>query len=259
MKLAITGKGGVGKTTLSSTLARLYADEGRTVLAADVDPDANLGLALGLSQEEVDAIVPISKMRTLVEERTGANAANKFFKLNPYVADIPDTFSREINGVKLLVMGTVDLGGSGCVCPEHVMLQAVLANLTYRKNDVVIMDMEAGLEHLGRGTAGNMDQFIVVIEPGARSVQTYHNVKRLAADLGVRQVRVVANKIRDEKDEAFIQSVIPPEDFLGFIHYNTEIMDADRQGKSPYDFSPTAIDEIRRIKDVLDREEINEQ
>ena len=100
MKLAITGKGGVGKTTLSSTLARLYADEGRTVLAADVDPDANLGLALGLSQEEVDAIVPISKMRTLVEERTGATAANKFFKLNPYVADIPDTFSKDINGVK---------------------------------------------------------------------------------------------------------------------------------------------------------------
>ena len=162
MKLAITGKGGVGKTTLASTLARLYADEGRTVLAADVDPDANLGLALGLSQEEVDAIVPISKMRTLVEERTGANAANKFFKLNPYVADIPDTFSKEINGVKLLVMGTVDVGGSGCVCPEHVMLKAILSALTYRKNDVVIMDMEAGLEHLGRGTAANMDQFIVV-------------------------------------------------------------------------------------------------
>ena len=257
MKLAITGKGGVGKTTLSSTLARLYADEGRTVLAADVDPDANLGLALGLSQEEVDAIVPISKMRTLVEERTGANAANKFFKLNPYVADIPDTFSREINGVKLLVMGTVDLGGSGCVCPEHIMLKAVLANLTYRKNDVVIMDMEAGLEHLGRGTAGNMDQFIVVIEPGARSVQTYHNVKRLAADLGVKQVRVVANKVRDIRDEEFVKSQIPAEDLLGFIHYNTEIMDADRQGKSPYDFSPTAIDEIRKIKDVLDSEETN--
>ena len=142
MKVAITGKGGVGKTTLSSTLARLYADEGRTVLAADVDPDANLGLALGLSQEEVDAIVPISKMRTLVEERTGANAANKFFKLNPYVDDIPETFSKDINGVKLLVMGTVDVGGSGCVCPEHVMLKAILSNLTYRKNDVVIMDME---------------------------------------------------------------------------------------------------------------------
>ena len=255
MKVAITGKGGVGKTTLSSTLARLYADEGRTVLAAAVDPDANLGLALGLSQEEVDKIVPISKMRSLVEERTGANAANKFFKLNPYVADIPDTFSKDINGVKLLVMGTVDLGGSGCVCPEHVMLKAVLSALTYRKNDVVIMDMEAGLEHLGRGTAANMDQLIVVVEPGARSVQTYHNVKRLAADLGIKTVRVVANKIRDEGDEAFIRSAVPAEDFLGFIHYNSDIMDADRQGKSPYDFSPKAIEEIRTIKEILDRDE----
>ena len=254
MKVAITGKGGVGKTTLSSTLARLYADEGRTVLAADVDPDANLGLALGLTQEEVDEIVPISKMRTLVEERTGANEANKFFKLNPYVADIPEKYSKDINGVKLLVMGTVDVGGSGCVCPEHVMLKAILSNLSYRKNDVVIMDMEAGLEHLGRGTASNMDQFIVVIEPGARSVQTYRNVKRLASDLGVARVRVVANKVRDQQDEDFIRQSIPAEDLLGIIHYNPEIIDADRQGKSPYDFSPKAIEEIKNIKAILDRD-----
>ena len=255
MKLAITGKGGVGKTTLSSTLARLYADEGRTVLAADVDPDANLGLALGLTQQEVDEIVPISKMRTLVEERTGATGPGKFYKLNPYVADIPDIYAKDINGVKLLVMGTVDLGGSGCVCPEHVMLKAVLSSLTYRKDDVVIMDMEAGLEHLGRGTASNMDQFIVVIEPGARSVQTYRNVKRLASDLGVKRVRVVANKVRDERDEEFIRNSIPAEDLLGFVHYNLEIMDADRNGQSPYDYSPTAIDEIRKIKAILDRDD----
>ena len=135
------------------------------------------------------------------------------------------------------------------------MLRRIINNLVLHRDDVVIMDMEAGLEHLGRGTAGNMDQFIVVIEPGARSVQTYHNVKRLAADLGVKQVRVVANKVRDSRDEEFVKSAIPAEDLLGFIHYNPDIMDADRQGKSPYDFSPTAIDEIRKIKEILDRDD----
>ena len=255
MKIAITGKGGVGKTTFAATLARLYADEGKNVLAADVDPDANLGLALGFTDEELNQIIPISKMRKLVEERTGADEFNKVFRINPKVDDIPDKYAKKCNGVKLLVLGTVETANSGCVCPEHVMLKAILSALTYRKNDVVIMDMEAGLEHLGRGTASNMDQFIVVIEPGARSVQTYHNVKRLASDLGVKQVRVVANKIRDERDEAFIRSAIPEADLLGFVHYNPEIMDADRQGKSPYDFSPTAIDEIRKIKAILDRDE----
>ena len=254
MKVAVTGKGGVGKTTLSSTLARLYADEGRTVLAADVDPDANLGLALGLTEEEVNAIVPISKMRTLVEERTGATYANKFFKLNPQVSDIPDKFSREINGVKLLVMGTVETGGTGCVCPEHVMLKSILSALVFRKDDVVVMDMEAGLEHLGRGTASMMDQFIVVIEPGARSIQTYEKVKQLAADLGITKVNVVANKVRGEEDREFIRSRIPAENLLGFISYNPEVIDADRRGLSPYDVSPQAVEEIRAIKARIDQQ-----
>lgn len=252
MKIAITGKGGVGKTTFSSTLARLYADEGRTVLAADVDPDANLGLALGFSEEEVNSIVPISKMRDLVEERTGANNANKFFKLNPQVSDIPDKFSKEINGVKLLVMGTVETGGSGCVCPEHVMLKSILSSLVLRKDDVIIMDMEAGLEHLGRGTTSFMDRFIVVIEPGARSIQTYHKVKELAKDLGVTQVSVVANKVRDDSDREFIKSKIPAEDLLGFISYEEDVIDADRQGISPYDRSEKTVEEIRLIKTRID-------
>ena len=252
MKIAVTGKGGVGKTTFSATLARLYAAEGRPVLAADVDPDANLGLALGFSEEEVNAIVPISKMRTLVEERTGANAANKFFKLNPQVSDIPDKFAREVNGVKLLVMGTVETGGSGCVCPEHVMLKAILSSLVLQKDDVVIMDMEAGLEHLGRGTASCMDQFVVVVEPGARSLQTYEKVKQLAADLGVKQVRVVCNKVRDESDKEYLRSRIPESDLLGFISYDADVIDADRKGLSPYDCSPSALAEIRKIKEKLE-------
>lgn len=253
MKIAVTGKGGVGKTTFSATLARLYAEEGKSVLAADVDPDANLGLALGFSEKELDEIVPISKMRKLVEERTGANNDNKFFKINPKVNDIPDRYAKTCNGVKLLVLGTVETGGGGCVCPEHVVLKRVISHLVIQSDDVVIMDMEAGLEHLGRGTTEGMDQFIVVIEPGARSIQTYKNVKRLANDLGVKQVRVVANKVRSKEDEAFIISHIPEDDLLGFIHYNEEVIDADRNGKSPYDFSETATNEIRTIKEKIDR------
>ena len=264
MKIAVTGKGGVGKTTFAATLARLYADEGKKVLAADVDPDANLGLALGFDEETLDSIVPISKMRKLIEERTGANSQNQFYKLNPKVDDIPDTYGKTCNGVKLLVLGTVETGGGGCVCPEHVMLKRVINNLVIHRDDVVIMDMEAGLEHLGRGTTESMDefttegmdQFIVVIEPGARSVQTYKNVKRLAKDLGVSQVKVVANKVRNPEDEEFIRSKIPAEDLLGMIHYNTEVIDADRQGKSPYDFSETVTAEIRKIKDKIDQNSI---
>ena len=253
MKVAVTGKGGVGKTTLSSTLARLYADEGRTVLAADVDPDANLGLALGLTEEEVNAIVPVSKMKELAMERTAANESRTFYKMNPYVADLPDKLAKEINGVKLLVMGTVDTGGAGCVCPEHVMLKALLSSMVFRKDDVVVMDMEAGLEHLGRGTASMVDQFIVVIEPGARSVQTYEKVKQLASDLDIHEVNVVANKIRDEGDREFIRQRIPEENLLGFISYNAEVIDADRRGISPYDVSPKAVEEIRQIKAKMDQ------
>lgn len=251
MKIAVTGKGGVGKTTFAATLARLYAEEGRTVLAADVDPDANLGLALGFPEDLLDSIVPITKMRKLVQERTGANDDNKFYKINPKVNDIPDTYSKTCNGVKLLVLGTVDTAGSGCVCPEHVMLRRIINHLVLRSDDVVVLDMEAGLEHLGRGTTAGMDQFVVVIEPGARSIQTYKNVKRLAEGLGVKQVRVVANKVRNRADEEFIKSRIPEEDLLGFIHYNEEVIDADRQGKSPFDFGGEAISEIRKIKEKM--------
>ncbi len=252
MKIAVTGKGGVGKTTIAATLARLYADEGHPVLAADVDPDANLGLALGFPEEVLDSIVPISKMRKLVEERTGASADNKFYKINPKVDDIPDSYSKVCNGVKLLVLGTVETAGSGCVCPEHVMLKRIINNLVLRREDVVILDMEAGLEHLGRGTTEGVDMFIVVIEPGARSVQTYKNVKRLAEELGVHQVHVVANKVRDEADEKFIRERIPAGDLLGMVHYNIEVMEADRAGSSPYDYSATATEEIRIIKAKID-------
>ncbi len=215
MKIAVTGKGGVGKTTISAVLARLYAEEGKKVFAVDVDPDANLGLALGFSEEELESITPISKMRRLIEERTGADKSNTFYKVNPKVDDIPEIYGKENNGVQLLVLGTVETAGGGCVCPENVMLKRIINNLVLHRDDIVILDMEAGFEHLGRGTTEGMDQFIVVIEAGARSVQTYKNVKRLAEELGVKEVKVIANKIRNDEDEKFVRSRIPKQDFLG--------------------------------------------
>lgn len=252
MKIAITGKGGVGKTTFSSILARLYAAEGNEVLCADVDPDANLGLALGFTEEELASITPISDMKELILERTQADQFEKFFKINPKVDDLPDKLSKEHNGVKLLLMGTVKTGGSGCVCPEHVMIKRLLSHLVVGRDDVVIMDMEAGLEHLARGTTDFMDAFIVVIEPGARSVQTWHSVKRLAADLGVKKVWVVANKIRNAADEAFVKENVPEEDLLGFIHLSDAVADADRKGVSPFDTATDTVNEVRIIKEKID-------
>jgi CO dehydrogenase maturation factor len=254
MKIAITGKGGVGKTTLASVLAGLYAREGKTVLAVDADPDANLGLALGFTEEEIEQITPISKMSELISERTGSSSENygKFFKINPQVGDIPDRFAEEKNGVKLLIMGTVETGGGGCVCPEHVMLKRVISHLVVNRDDIVVMDMEAGLEHLGRGTAGMVDQFIVVVEPGSRSVQTYHKIKQLAADLGVKKVSVVGNKIRGETDRSFLEERLPPEDILGFVSYVGDVIDADKQGVSPLEMSETITSQIRKIKEKID-------
>lgn len=255
MKIAITGKGGVGKTTFTAILARLYADEGKNVLAVDADPDANLGLALGFSEDQLKDIVPISQLKKLIAERTGSSEENfgKFFKINPRVDDVPEKYAKEVNGVKLLTLGTVETGGSGCVCPEHVLLKRLVSHLVVHNKDVVIMDMEAGIEHLGRGTTGSVDRFIVVIEPGARSIQTYEKVKELALDLGIKNVSVVANKVRNKEDEDFIKDRIK-DDLLGFIHYNQEIIDADRQGQSPYDLSEEAIEEVRIIKQKIDND-----
>jgi CO dehydrogenase maturation factor len=254
MKIAVTGKGGVGKTTFAAVLSRLYAAEGKKVLAVDADPDANLGSALGFTLGELEGITPISKLDELIAERTGTtnDTYGKFFKINPKVDDIPDRFSLEKNGVKLLLMGTVETGGGGCVCPEHIVLKRVISHLVIARDEVVIMDMEAGLEHLGRGTAEMMDRFIVVIEPGERSIQTLAKLKPLAADLNIKKVSVVANKVRGSEDEEFLKSRISDEELLGFIHYNDEVAGADRKGISPFDTSAEAVAEIKAIKDRIE-------
>ena len=253
MKVAITGKGGVGKTTFASMLSRMFADEGYRVVAVDADPDANLALALGFPKEVYDSIVPISEMKKLVSDRTATSEGtfNKMFKLNPKVDDIPEKYCKMHNGVGLLTLGTVDTGGSGCVCPEHVLLKRLCSHLILQSKDVVVMDMEAGIEHLGRGTAQGVDAFIVVVEPGERSLQTYRKVKKLGKDIGVQRVFVVGNKMRDDEDIEFIKSKREDGEALGFVHYNQSVIDSDRANQSPYDVSEETRNEIRAIKNRL--------
>ena len=256
MKIAVTGKGGVGKTTLAGGLARLLAEEGYNVVAVDADPDANLASSLGIPEEEMAGVVPIADMKELVAERTGSKPGTfgTYFKMNPKVDDLPEALSKTHRGVRLLVMGTVKEGGGGCVCPESVMLKALLQHLLLARDDVVILDMEAGLEHLGRGTAGAVDAMIVVIEPGLRSVQTANTIRKLAADLKVQRIYVVLNKVQSPEEAEAVEKRLDGMPLLGSISYNQDIRRADLEGVSPYDIDAGFVEELRAIKERLFRE-----
>ncbi|NOZ25191.1 MAG: AAA family ATPase, partial [Nitrospirae bacterium] len=240
MKIAVTGKGGVGKTTLSAILSHIYAREGRSVVAVDADPDANLAQAFGLSREEIGRIRPIAELTDVITERTGAKPGSMggIFKLNPRVSDIPDEFGYRMDGITLLVMGKSKEAASGCYCPENVFLRTLLRHLVLERDEVVIVDMEAGIEHLTRGTAEGVDVFLVVVEPGQRSIQTARTVREMVAGLGVKRLYVVANKVRSERDEEFVRSSLGDMPLLGIIRFNPEIVEADLSGSPPFERSP---------------------
>lgn len=255
MKVAITGKGGVGKTTLSSLLTWAYATEGNKVIAIDANPDANLATALGISASEAQNITPIAELKDLIEERTGAKAGSSggFFKLNPKVDDIPERFAIQKGKIKLLVMGTVKTGGSGCLCPEGALLKSIVSHLVLSRSEVVIMDMDAGVENLGRGTAQGVDAFIIVVEPGQRSFQTARAVRHLAKGLGVNRCYIVGSKIKIDDDRQFIIDNLPDFEVLGFVNYDSQVAEADRQGKSVFEIAPEAVSDVRKIKGKLDQ------
>jgi len=255
VKLAITGKGGVGKTTLASLLARVYASEGRTVLAIDADPDANLAGALGYSPEEFSKMTPVSQMAELIEERTGAKPGTTggFFKINPRVDDIPDRFAASRDGVRLLIMGGIKKGGGGCICPESVLLRSLVTHLILYRKDVVIMDMEAGIEHLGRATAQSVDAFIVVVEPGQRSFQTARSIRHLAKEIGIERTFVVGSKVMGEDDRRLITESLPDFEVLGFLSYSPLVQRADIMGQSVYDTDPNAGQEAADIATRLEK------
>ena len=251
MKIAVTGKGGVGKTLLTALLSKIFSEAGYSVLAIDADPDANLAATLGFPDS--DKIIPISEMSALIEERTGARPGQiaPYFKLNPKVDDLPEKYSLKYNGIRLMVMGRIKKGGSGCYCPENALLQALLIHLLVFRNEVVILDMEAGIEHLGRATAKAVDKLIVVVEPGRRSIETAYRIDELAQDIGLPNIAVVANKVRNQSDREFLVSSLPDFEFLGFIPYDQAIVEADLANLPFLDSSQQIINEVRNIYQVL--------
>ena len=231
MKLAIVGKGGVGKTTLAAGLTRCLAAMQRSVIAVDADPDGNLASALGIPEDGLPR--PIAQMRDLVLERTEAKdqGAGLMFKLNPKVDDIPQRFAVDIGGVKLLVLGSVESGGKGCMCPESAVLKALMQHLLLRITDDMILDMEAGLEHIGRASARGVEAMITVVEPGMRSVQTAKRIRQLAKDIGITRNLVVANKIRHANELEVLRQALDGQVILGTLPYNPELGRADLEGR----------------------------
>ena len=252
-KIAISGKGGVGKTALTALLSHIYVKRGRSVIAIDADPAGGLASALGLPREQAENLRPISEMEDLIYERTGAKpgASGGFFSLTPRVDDIPDKYSVSYDGVRLLKLGSIDLGGSGCMCPESAMLKALVTHLLLYRNEMMIMDMEAGVEHLGRATAQAVDAMLIVVEPGRRSLQVAERIAELAGDLKLTQVFAVGNKVRTDFDRSFIveQSPVP---VIGFLSASSKVIEADLKGLAVYKNAPETVAEAEAIVAALE-------
>lgn len=257
MKIAVAGKGGVGKTTVAGTLARLLGRDGLKILAVDADPSYSLWSALGLSADVAHQIVPLTENETLVKERLkieGAGSYSGFFKLNPRVDDLAAKFAIPApDNVSLLVAGTVDIGGSGCMCPSATLLKALMRHLILGTDEAFVMDMDAGVENLGRGTTKGMDALLVVTEPGRRALDILGKIKKLAADIDVGQVFAVGNKVATSEDEEMIRERVETEEIplLGMVPLDESIKESDRRGVAPLDLNPhspgmKAIGEIKQ-------------
>lgn len=247
MKIAVSGKGGVGKTLLSAFLTEIFARSGYSVIAIDADPDANLAATLGFPHPE--SITPISELSDLIEERVGVRPGTpgSFFKLNPRVDDLPDRYSVRRDTIRLMVMGRIKRGGTGCYCSEGTLLQALITHLLVQRDEVVILDMEAGIEHLSRGTVKAVDRLLITVEPGRRSIETARTITDLARDLGLERVSIVGNKVRSDADREFITSALPDTDILGFITFNPAVHEADLAGRSLFDAAPETVADVQSI------------
>lgn len=256
MKIAVTGKGGVGKTTLTALLAQAYADSGRQVLAVDADPSPCLAGALGFPLELRARLRPIAEMDELIEQRTGARpgTVGGFFTLNPRVDDIPERFSVLHRGVRLLEMGAVEIGGSGCICPESALLKTLFTHLLFRKDDILLLDMYAGVEHLGRATVDFVDAMLIVVEPTRRSLGTAAQLKKLANDIGLTRLFLIGNKVRNQAELDFLRSESGGLPLLGQLPADLKVQEADRLNVPVYDhvssFRPALDGIVKGLEDI---------
>ena len=248
MKIALTGKGGVGKSTLAALIGRVAREHGNEVVVVDADPDMNLATLFDLPADV--NVTPIVEMKELIAERTGTRVGEPapFFTMNPRVDDLPEKYWVDRHGIKLLVMGTIQRGGGGCACPENAFLKSLLSHLMVGRREWVILDMEAGIEHLGRGTALGVDTMLVVVEPNRTSMETAHRIHRLAADIGIKRVQVVGNKIRNEGEKEIIRKACGELEVLGFLDASEQV-----RGVSTGEVSLLEVegDPLRQIEELV--------
>lgn len=212
IRIVVTGKGGVGKTTISAALARLLAREGRRTLAVDADAQLNLAAALGMPRDVAETLVPLSHHHDWIEEKTGARPGDGFgqlMRLNPDVDDVVDRFGqRAPDAVRFLAMGTISGAGGGCLCPENILLAQTVRAIGLREGEAIVMDTQAGVEHFGRALARGFGHAVVVTDPTYSGIGVALSAARLARDLGIPSVHLAINRVRDPDDERRVRAEI---------------------------------------------------
>lgn len=250
MKVAVSGKGGVGKTLVAAGLAYAFADKGFKTIAIDADPSPNLALTLGLSPEEARKIVPISENKQLVESKTSTGYAG-VFRLTFTVDDIVHDYSVKTPfGVSLIVMGTVLSMGSGCTCPANALVRSLLRHLVVERDEAVVLDMEAGVEHIGRGTAQHVDVMLAVVNANIKSLETAKRIHELGVKAGMKRIFLVGNKIENEIQKEAVERFARENslEVLDFLPFDSRVVDAEMRGETPLKYRDAeALKTIERL------------